>query len=101
MKGSIGWRSQDSNTRSELRARSLSPMGGADPELPVTDETSGLPAILRVMRNLGMDSKPLAKLEQFGPSLYVADGPTVSFAGFPYPTRMAAARLSDGSVWVW
>jgi hypothetical protein len=40
-------------------------------------------------------------LEEFGPSLYAADGPTVSFFGFPYPTRMAAARLSDASVWVW
>jgi uncharacterized protein DUF4336 len=40
-------------------------------------------------------------LEPFGPSLYVADGPTVSFFGFPYPTRMAVARLSDGSAWVW
>lgn len=40
-------------------------------------------------------------LEQFGPSLYIADGPTVSFFGFPYPTRMAVARLSDGDVWVW
>lgn len=40
-------------------------------------------------------------LEEFGPSLYVANGPTVSFFGFPYPTRMALARLSDGSVWVW
>ena len=40
-------------------------------------------------------------LEEFGPSLYVADGPTVSFFGFPYPTRMAVARLMDGSVWVW
>ena len=40
-------------------------------------------------------------LAQFGPSLYVADGPTVSFFGFPYPTRMAVARLSDGSAWVW
>jgi hypothetical protein len=40
-------------------------------------------------------------LEEFGPSLYVADGPTVSFVGFPYPTRMAVARLSDGSAWVW
>jgi len=38
---------------------------------------------------------------EFGPSLYVADGPTVSFYGFPYPTRMAVARLSDGSAWVW
>jgi hypothetical protein len=40
-------------------------------------------------------------LEEFGSSLYVADGPTVSFYGFPYPTRMAVARLSDGSAWVW
>jgi len=40
-------------------------------------------------------------LQEFGHSLYVADGPTVSFFGFPYPTRMALARLRDGSVWVW
>ncbi len=40
-------------------------------------------------------------LEVFGPSLFLAEGPTVSFFGFPYPTRMAVARLSDGSVWVW
>lgn len=40
-------------------------------------------------------------LEEFGPDLYVADGPTVSFFGFPYPTRMALARLEDGGVWVW
>ncbi len=40
-------------------------------------------------------------LTSFGPSLFVAEGPTVSFFGFPYPTRMAAARLSDGSVWLW
>lgn len=38
---------------------------------------------------------------EFGPSLYVADGPNVSFYGFAYPTRMAVARLSDGSAWVW
>lgn len=40
-------------------------------------------------------------LEEFGPSLYLANGPVVSFYGFPYPTRMAVARLSDGRVWVW
>jgi Domain of unknown function (DUF4336) len=40
-------------------------------------------------------------LEPFGPALYSAEGPGVSFFGFPYPTRMAAARLSDGSVWIW
>ena len=40
-------------------------------------------------------------LEEFGPDLYLADGPTVSFFGIPYPTRMAVARLSSGSAWVW
>ena len=40
-------------------------------------------------------------LEEFGSSLYLADGPTVSFFGFPYPTRMVVARLADGSAWVW
>ena len=40
-------------------------------------------------------------LEEFGQSLYIADGPVVSFYGFPYPTRMAVVRLSDGSAWVW
>jgi Domain of unknown function (DUF4336) len=40
-------------------------------------------------------------LEEFGPSLYVVEGPTVPFFGFPYPTRMAVVRLSDGDLWVW
>jgi len=40
-------------------------------------------------------------LKEIGPSLYAADGPVVSFYGFPYPTRMAVVRLSDGSAWVW
>lgn len=40
-------------------------------------------------------------LAEFGPSIYTAEGPTVSFYGFPYPTRMAVVRLSDGSAWVW
>ena len=40
-------------------------------------------------------------LQEFGPSLFSAEGPTVPFFGFPYPTRMAVAQLSDGSVWVW
>ena len=40
-------------------------------------------------------------LEEFAPSLYSSDGPIVSFFGFPYPTRMAVARLHDGDVWVW
>jgi len=40
-------------------------------------------------------------LDEFAPSLYVADGLPVSFFGFPYPTRMVVAKLSDGSAWVW
>jgi len=40
-------------------------------------------------------------LVPFGEDLYLADGPDVSFHGFPYPTRMAVARLSTGRVWVW
>jgi hypothetical protein len=40
-------------------------------------------------------------LEQFGPGLYLAEGPSVSFFGFPYPTRMAVAQLADGCLWVW
>lgn len=40
-------------------------------------------------------------LAQFGQDLYLANGPAVSFLGFPYPTRMAIARLSTGRVWVW
>jgi hypothetical protein len=43
----------------------------------------------------------MGMLEEFGPSIYTADGPSVSFYGFPYPTRMAVVRLSDASVWVW
>lgn len=31
----------------------------------------------------------------------MADGPTVLFYGFPYPTRMALAKLADNSTWIW
>lgn len=38
---------------------------------------------------------------QFGPEIWIADGPVTSFHGFPYPTRMAVIRLSGGSLFVW
>lgn len=41
------------------------------------------------------------RLLQFGPEIWIADGPVTSFHGFPYPTRMAVIRLSDGSLFVW
>jgi hypothetical protein len=47
----------------------------------------------------GRYHKPM--LLPFGQELYFADGPTVSFFGFPYPTRMAIVRLCTGQAWVW
>ena len=41
------------------------------------------------------------KLEQIGEKIWIAEGPTVSFYGFPYPTRMAMVRLDSGDLWVW
>jgi len=40
-------------------------------------------------------------LEPFGRELWLSDGPTLQFLGFPYPTRMAVARLADGGLFVW
>jgi hypothetical protein len=40
-------------------------------------------------------------LLHFGPEIWIANGPVTSFRGFPYPTRMAVIRLSDGSLFVW
>lgn len=40
-------------------------------------------------------------LHEFGPDIWLADGPVVSFYGFPYPTRMAVIRQSDGTLFVW
>jgi len=40
-------------------------------------------------------------LNEFASSLYVAEGPVVPFFGFPYPTRMAVVKLTDGKLWVW
>lgn len=40
-------------------------------------------------------------LRHFGEEIWIADGPTVSVAGFAYPTRMIVIRLSDGALFVW
>lgn len=40
-------------------------------------------------------------LEPAGQSIWRAEGPNVSFFGFPYPTRSVVIRLEDGSLWVW
>jgi len=39
-------------------------------------------------------------LEQFGEDIWIASGPTVTSAGFRYPTRMAVIRLGSG-LFIW
>lgn len=43
----------------------------------------------------------MTRLAAFGPELWTAEGPVVSFYGFAYPTRMAVIRLDDGTLFVW
>lgn len=40
-------------------------------------------------------------LQQFGEEIWTATGPTVSVAGFGYPTRMAVIRLTGGALFIW
>lgn len=42
-----------------------------------------------------------AYLREFAAGLWAADGPVVSFYGFPYSTRMAVIPLSGGGLFVW
>ena len=42
-----------------------------------------------------------ATLRQLGENFWIAEGPIVDFYSFPYPTRMAVARLADGALWIW
>ena len=44
---------------------------------------------------------PASALQPFGQDLWTLEGPTVSVAGFDYPTRMAVIRLSGGSLFIW
>jgi hypothetical protein len=39
-------------------------------------------------------------LRRWDDEIWIADGPPVSFFGFPYPTRMTVVRLGDGRVWI-
>jgi hypothetical protein len=43
----------------------------------------------------------MTALNSFGPDIWVAEGPVVSFFGFPYTTRMVVIRLRSGSLFVW
>ena len=41
------------------------------------------------------------RLSVFGPEIWTAEGPAVSFYGFRYPTRVAVVRLLNGKLLVW
>ncbi len=43
----------------------------------------------------------MKRLEPAGPELWIAEGPVVPFLSFPYPTRMAVARLANNDLFVW
>jgi hypothetical protein len=44
----------------------------------------------------------LAALEEFGPEIWIGNGPTVTAAGgFHYPTRLAVIRLAGGALFIW
>jgi hypothetical protein len=43
----------------------------------------------------------MVSLQPIADEMWIADGPTVSFYGFPYPTRMAVVRLESGNIWIW
>ena len=43
---------------------------------------------------------PETRISAFGPGIWIADGPTVPFFTFPYPTRMALVQL-EGGLFVW
>jgi hypothetical protein len=40
-------------------------------------------------------------IEQVDEGIWLVDGSSVSFYGFPYPTRSVIVRLSNGDLWIW
>lgn len=40
------------------------------------------------------------QLQQIGKEIWIYDGSTVNFHGFPFPTRMTVIRLRNGYLWV-
>jgi hypothetical protein len=42
-----------------------------------------------------------ARLQSFGPEIWLADGSDADVAGFRYPTRMAVIRLAGGDLFIW
>ena len=41
-----------------------------------------------------------AQLQQIGEEIWVYEGTTVSFYGFPFPTRMTVIRLRNSDLWI-
>jgi hypothetical protein len=43
----------------------------------------------------------MTKLAETRHALWIAEGATVSFYGFAYPTRSVMIRLANGDLWIW
>jgi hypothetical protein len=43
----------------------------------------------------------MATLERIDEALWLAEGETISFYGFAYPTRSVIVRLAKNRLWVW
>ena len=43
---------------------------------------------------------PLHTLKLIAPELWVVDGPSISFFGFHFPTRMVVCRLTNKKLWI-
>lgn len=40
-------------------------------------------------------------MQPLGGDIWLVEGPTVSFLGLPYPTRMVVVRFRNGDLWIW
>jgi len=49
---------------------------------------------------LGMKREIAVRLKQIGNGIWIYQGSTVNFYGFPFPTRMTVVKLRNGSLWV-
>ena len=64
-------------------------------------EFGGAIAVVIVSAQKEAKIKVSKLLHEFGPAIWISNGPIVSFYGFGYPTRMALIKLSDGGLFVW
>jgi len=47
------------------------------------------------------DHSIMSRLKQVAADIWLSEGDTVNFYGFPYPTRCVIVRLKDDKLWIW